>query len=173
MLKYVLLASAMTIAAPAIAQQAAPAPQSAPATAIGQPDTAQAPANTGATTADPASTAQAAPTTPTPDPATGTQATPAQTATTEPTAQGTNQPDQVAAILDSEFPSYDKDKSGSLSKAEFASWMDALKSKADPSAKPDAAWNAAAFKKADADKSADVSKTELATFLSSGAKQAG
>lgn len=178
MLKYVLLASAMTIAAPAIAQQAAPVPQSASATATGQPDTAQAPANTGATTAGSANTAQAAPTTPVPDPATGTPATPVQTATTEPAAtepaaQGTNEPDQVAAILDSEFPSYDKDKSGSLSKAEFASWMDALKSKADPSAKPDAAWNTAAFKKADADKSADVSKTELATFLSSGAKQAG
>ncbi len=55
-------------------------------------------------------------------------------------------------------------------KAEFASWMDTLKAKADPSAKPNKAWNDAAFKKADSDKSASVTKTELASFLSSGTK---
>ena len=149
MLKYVLLASAMTMAAPAIAQQVAPTAQTAPTTG--------APA---------AATAQAAPTTAAPDDATGT----AQTAQSDPAAQGGNQPDQVAAILDSEFPTYDKDSSGTLNKAEFASWMDTLKSKADPSAKPDKAWNDAAFKKADKDKSASVTKTELASFLSSGTK---
>ncbi|WP_246248473.1 EF-hand domain-containing protein [Sphingomonas hominis] len=170
MLKYVLYASAMTMAAPAIAQQTAPTPQSAPATTTAQEGTVAAPVNT----------AQAVPTTPTPDPATGTQAVPTQSAQTgstepasQPSQQGTNEPDQVAAILDSEFPTYDKDKSGSLSKAEFASWMDTLKAKADPSAKPNKAWNDGAFKKADSDKSASVTKTELASFLSSGTKQAG
>ncbi len=170
MLKYVFLASAMTMAAPAIAQQAQTTPQTAPATApepAGTADPAATTAPTGAATA-----AQT-------DPAAAISA-PAQTAETptsdpaaQPAAQGTNQPDQVAAILDSEFPTYDKDKSGSLNKAEFATWMDTLKAKADPSAKPDKAWNAAAFRKADTDKSASVSKTELATFLSSSAKQAG
>lgn len=166
MLKYVLLASAMTMAAPAVAQQSASMPQGAPATAASQPGTA----------AQPANTAQVAPATPTADPATGTPATPAQTAQTaqtEPTTQGTNEPDQVSAILDNEFPTYDKDQSGTLDKVEFASWMDALKAKANPGDKPDKAWNTAAFKKADADKSAGISKTELATFLSSGTKQAG
>jgi len=166
MLKYVLYASAMTMAAPAIAQQTAPTPQNVPATTAVQ----------AGTVADPANTAQAAPTTPTPDSATGTQAVPtqsAQTGATESASPGANEPDQVAAILDSEFPTYDKDKSGSLNKAEFASWMDTLKAKADPSAKPDKAWNDAAFKKADSDKSASVTKAELASFLSSGTKQAG
>jgi hypothetical protein len=163
MLKYVLFASAMTMAAPAIAQQAQTAPQTAPATG----------ADATGTAATPSQGAQADVTaTPQGDPATATTppAQTAQTPTSDPATQGTNQPDQVAAILDSEFPTYDKDKSGSLNKAEFASWMDTLKAKADPSAKPDKAWNTAAFKKADTDKSSSVSKTELAAFLSSSAK---
>lgn len=166
MLKYVLLASAMMMAAPAIAQQAQTAPQAAPTTGADATGTAATPAD--------ATQSGAAAATPN-DPAASTTppAQTAQTPTSESATQGTNEPDQVASILDSEFPSYDKDKSGSLNKAEFATWMDTLKAKADPSAKPDKAWNAAAFKKADTDKSASVSKAELATFLSSGAKQAG
>lgn len=162
MLKYVFLASAMTMAMPAIAQQAQTTPQTAPATVNDPAGTA-----TGVQT-DPAAAAQADPATDTTAPAQS-----AQTPTTEPAPQGTNQPDQVAAILDSEFSTYDKDKSGSLNKAEFAQWMDTLKAKADPGAKPDKAWNTAAFKKADTDKSASVSKAELAAFLSGSAKQSG
>ena len=82
--------------------------------------------------------------------------------------------DQVASIVDSEFPTYDKDGSGSLNKAEFAAWMNALKAKAAadgaPAAKPDVKWNEAAFKQADADQSKSVSKEELAGFLNSGGK---
>jgi len=93
---------------------------------------------------------------------------PAAAAQTAPAAQpaAADQSTQVAAILDSEFPTYDKDKSGSLNKSEFASWMDALKTKSDPAAKPDAKWNEAAFKQADKDASKAVSKEELAGFLS-------
>jgi hypothetical protein len=136
MLKLALMASAMTIALPAVAQQAAPQ----------TPD---------ATMASPSQPGDAG-------------ATPAQTTPTEqaaPAAAPANQDAQVAQVLDAEFPTYDKDQSGSLSKAEFAAWMDTLKAKADPSAKPDAAWNTAAFAKADGDKSKSVTKEELASFL--------
>ncbi|MGJ3627758.1 hypothetical protein AB5I41_13670 [Sphingomonas sp. MMS24-JH45] len=69
-------------------------------------------------------------------------------------------------MLETEFPGYDKDKSGALSNAEFASWMDApSKTKSDPAAKPDAKWNEAAFKQADKDASKSVTKEELASFL--------
>lgn len=139
MLKLALMASAMTIALPAVAQQAAPQTPDATMASPSQPG--------------------------------GAGATPAQTTPTEQAvpaaAAPANQDAQVAQVLDAEFPTYDKDQSGSLSKAEFAAWMDTLKSKADPSAKPDAAWNTAAFAKADGDKSKSVTKEELASFLTS------
>ena len=74
-------------------------------------------------------------------------------------------------MVNTEFPTYDKNSDGNLSKTEFASWMTALKA-ADPNAKKDAAadkkWNDAAFAQADSDKSKSVSKDELTGFLSKG-----
>ena len=205
MMKYVLLASAMTLATPVLAQEVAPAQgaehstshkekkskkakaeqrndaattmsnDSAPVEAAPPADSASVPATPAPVTPDattlPADPS-AAPAAPQPDPMTpqtaaapqaapAPAAAPAQTAAA-PADQGT----QVAAILDGEFPTYDKDSSGSLNKTEFASWMDALKAKSDPAAKPDVKWNEAAFKQADKDKSKSVSKDELASFLS-------
>ncbi|WP_336959521.1 EF-hand domain-containing protein [Sphingobium aquiterrae] len=117
----------MAIAAPAMVQDAAPAPQ----------------------TADPA-------------PA------PAQD-------QGAAPPTDVAAIVDSEFPAYDTDKSGQLEKAEFGKWMVALKDQemksTGQSLPPEqvTAWADGAFATADADKSTAVTKEELVKFLTGGA----
>ena len=155
MLKFALLATAMTVASPALAQQA--------------------------TTTEPttAPTAQAAPAAPVDQAAPADQATPmdSTTATTAPaeTAAAAAQPatgDQVTSIVDAEFASYDKDGNGDLNKTEFAAWMDALKAKAPGGAgKPgDAKWNDAAFAQADKDKSTSVSKQELTGFLGSPAK---
>lgn len=166
MLKYVLLAGAMTFAAPVLAQTA---PQTgantartgtmgtvAPATPATTTDAA--PATPQASTAAPAATEQAAPAAP--------QATAA--APTEQAATGS----QVAQVVDAEFAGYDKDGDGKLTQVEFAAWMDALKAKTDPSAKPGTAaakkWNTAAFAQADVDKSKSVTKEELTGFLSKG-----
>ena len=166
MLKYVFLAGAMTIAAPVLAQTAPQAGANsartgttgtvAPATPATTTDAA--PAAPQSTTAVPATTAQADPAAP--------QAMGA--APTEQAATGS----QVAQVVDSEFPTYDKDSDGKLSQTEFAGWMDALKAKTDPSAKPNTAaakkWNTAAFAQADTDKSKSVTKEELTGFLSKG-----
>lgn len=142
MSKYALLAGALMFAAPAFAQTTPSVAQTDPS-AAGQADPA-------ATTA-PSSATQAAPA----DPA----------ATTQPASA-----DQVAQIVDKEFPTYDKTGKGSLTKAEFAQWMVALKAQSDPTAKADAketkAWVNAAFAQADADKDRKVSKAELTGFLS-------
>jgi hypothetical protein len=156
MLKHVLLAGAMIIAAPAIAQTT---PQtganSAPTAATGP-----------VAPAAPATTANTAPTTPQAAPATP-DAT-AQAAPTEQAATGS----QVAQIVDAEFPTYDKDSDGNLNSAEFAAWMTALKMKSDPSTKADSPatkkFNTAAFAQADTDKSKSVTKAELTGFLSKG-----
>ena len=126
MLKYVLMASAVTLAVPATAQVTTPPQQDA---ATPTQDNAVPPADTSTAPADTAATA----------------ATP---------ARG----DQVAAIVDREFATYDKDGSGTLNKAEFAAWMNALKAQAPAgaAAKPDAAWNETAFAQADSDKSKSV-----------------
>jgi hypothetical protein len=170
MLKYVLLAGAMTIAAPAMAQTAAPtaanpAPDStttpvAPATPATTTDAAP------ATATVPGATAQAAPASPQ-----TTGAAPMQQAAatlTEQPATGS----QVAQVVDSEFPTYDKDSDGNLNQIEFSAWMVALKTKSDPATKADSPatkkWNTAAFVQADADKSKSVSKDELTGFLSKG-----
>ena len=150
MLKYALLAGAMTIAAPALAQSTTTSPQTAPT------------ATTGA--ADPSmSSAQTAP----------GQTPPSQSAPTQ-TAQAT-QPasgDQVAQVIDTEFPTYDKNGDGKLSTAEFGDWMVALKTKTDPATQPGAPetkkWVAAAFAQADTDKSKSLTKPELTSFLSQG-----
>jgi hypothetical protein len=81
--------------------------------------------------------------------------------------------EQVSAVVSSEFPSYDKDKSGALSKTEFGSWLVALRQASDASFKagtPEAdTWLGQAFAFADTDKNQNVSQTELIGFLSQGA----
>jgi EF hand len=169
MLKYILLGSAMIVAAPAVAQDMAAPQAGAPSASTAAPQTATPAAPTTATPpADPAATTAQTPGTP-PAATDPTAAAPAQTADAAQPAGGS----QVSSIVETEFASYDKDSSGSLSKKEFAAWMDALKAKApagtETASKPDPKWNEAAFKQADGDKSKSVSKEELASFLSGAA----
>lgn len=80
---------------------------------------------------------------------------------------------QVAQIVDAEFPSYDGDGDGNLTKAEFAKWIIAMRDAAqtqgaelpalDATAK--AKWASAAFTTADADKSSKISKVEMSSYL--------
>lgn len=146
------LALALAAAAPAIAQQADPMAQpSAPITA--QSETVQAP-----TAVEPSS--QPMTTAPT--------ATPAPEATAAVTQES-----QVTALVETEFPSYDADKTGELSRSEFSTWVLALQAKAsevDVNAKKmdDAAkakWAKDAFASADTDKSKKISKAEVVKFL--------
>ena len=104
------------------------------------------------------------------DPAANAAARAAQPAQSTPSAPA-NQASQVAAIVESEYPVYDTDKSGELDKAEFSKWLLALKQQemqASGKTLPEAeltAWVSAAFLTADADKNGTVSKPELTTYL--------
>lgn len=146
MLKSLMLASAVLIAAPALAQTA---------------DT-----NANPNAATPAQPAQ--PATPAQDGQAAQPATPAQSA--QPSAQAqpnANPSDAVAAVVAADWNTYDADKNGALSKEEFAKWMIALREKA-PQQQPVAdinAWTNAAFAQADKDKSSTVTQTELQSFL--------
>ncbi len=157
MLKYALLAGVMTIAAPALAQaQTNTAPQAT---------TAPAQVPDGSPVADP----QASPATPMDSaPVTTTDGTPTQSAATEPAAGG----DQVATVVQTEFPTYDANKDGKLEKTEFASWMVKLKQASDPKASATSAetksWVNAAFAQADKDKDKSVTQPELVGFLGQG-----
>lgn len=95
---------------------------------------------------------------------------PAQDAAPAP-APAASKADQVKAVVDAEFPVYDADKDGNLSKAEFTKWVSALRDKSGATSTADDAkatkWLADAFTAADADKSAKVSKTEMSSFLMS------
>ncbi|RMB52234.1 hypothetical protein C8J44_3263 [Sphingomonas sp. PP-CE-3A-406] len=148
MLKYAILAGAALIAAPVLAQTTATSPQSAPTGAgvASQPQT------------DAMASPQGTPTDP----------VPMQSAAREQPATGS----QVAQVVDTEFPTYDKNGDGKLSAAEFAGWMVALKTKTDPSTKPDAPetkkWVSAAFAQADTDKNKSLTKTEVTSFLTQG-----
>lgn len=145
MIRTLMFASAIALSAPAIAQETSTPPE--------------APASESTTTQPPAE-AQI------PAPAEGTPA-PAQDSATQPQPAGAS---QVAQVIEADFPSYDKDGNGELSKEEFSAWM--LKLRA-ASAQPGAAapeteltaWAGAAFAQADSDKSQSVSKGELTTFL--------
>ena len=155
MLKHVLLSGAVLIATPAFAQTTPPAPAAPTAT----PPAPAAPA------APPAATAPAAPAAPAADPA---PAAPAAAADPGPGAQ-------IADVVNKEFPSYDKNKDGKLSQAEFGAWMFALRKASDPALKDDAAnkkYVAGAFATADTDKSKSVSKDELTNYLVQGQKNA-
>lgn len=151
MLKSLMLASAMIVAAPALAQSADKAPNPNAAT----PATPAQPADpaTEATPAQPANPAMDSAATP---------ATPAQPAT-----QAANPTDAVAQVVQQEWATYDADKDGALNKDEFGKWMVALRERS-PQQQPVndlTAWTAAAFAQADKDKSSTVTQTELQTFL--------
>ena len=196
MLKHVLLASACLISTPVLAQSQ---PQTVPSAsdtnaAPAQPQTTPAPQPPTATNPAPAPTAALPATPATPATAANQPAVPATPATPAPNAQGAA-PDPaapatapaapapapagdagtaVAGVVNSEFGSYDKNKDGKLSKAEFGAWMTALRTKADPSLKDDAAnkaWITQAFGQADTDKSKTISKDELTNFLAQGQGQ--
>lgn len=162
MLKSLLLMSAVAIAAPALAQTAAPAastnaaqPAAAatPSTAAQQPTAAATPAATATPSAAPQTAAPAASTAPA-------------AATAE--QQPANSADAVAAVVSADWSKYDADKDGNLSKAEFGAWMTALREQnpaQKAAVKDPEAWTTAAFAMADKDKSGAVDKTELAGFL--------
>lgn len=149
MLRSILLAGAVMISVPALAQEA-PAQETPPASAEQPAETAQQPQE--ATPAAPAEQpAQAA-----------EQAAPAQ-------GQQPANATQIAAVVDQGFPTYDKDADGSLKAEEFSSWMVALRSASEPAFKGESAadkqWLSAALTQADKDKSGGVNKEELTTFL--------
>ena len=83
-------------------------------------------------------------------PPAGTESAPAQTAEAQP-ATGA----QIADVVGTEFPTYDKNGDGSLSATEFSAWMVALKTASDPSTKATApatkTWVATAFAQAGVD----------------------
>jgi hypothetical protein len=141
MIRIFLTSAAMLIAAPAIAQTATSADPAGSASTTASPDAAS----------------------PTPSTSGATSAKPAEA------TQAT--PGDIAKIVDSEFPTYDADKSGNLSKTEFAAWLTALKQqevKATGKAMSQtdlAAWADGAFATADKDKNAMVTKQEITTYL--------
>lgn len=173
MLKYVLLAGAMTVSMPALAQDKPADTPTAPTTQVAPAQTAPDPATTAqpqtVTPADPQATPQDS-TTAAQQVAPDQTAQPTQQATAEPAVTGAA---QIAQVVSTEFPSYDKDKSGTLNEKEFGTWMVALKEKSDPSTKPDSpatkAWVDQAFASADKDKSKSLTKAELTGFLTQGA----
>jgi hypothetical protein len=71
----------------------------------------------------------------------------------------------VADAVAADFPKYDKDASGELSKAEFIAWITEAKAKTDGKT-PDKKVLSDAFLKADADKNKTISAAELTSFLS-------
>ena len=172
MTKYLLLAGAMIISAPALAQTQATTAAPAPVTEAQPAPVNTAPAASGpaqsamATTPVPASQPQVAQTAPVADPASAAQS-PVETAAA---AAPATKEEQVAAVVNTEFGTYDKDANGKLSSAEFGAWMVALKTASDPTTKAESAatktWIGQAFASADADKNKSVSKTELTGFLS-------
>lgn len=145
MLKGALFASVMIVAVPAMAQQTDTLKQTAPTVAPGSASVPEAPDQNEDTMAD-AGRDMARAT------ADGSAASPGG--------------DHVSAIVHAEFAAYDKNGNGTLEKAEFTAWMDALKARAPEGAKPSSeTWNNAAFAQADKDQSTSVSKAELTHFL--------
>jgi hypothetical protein len=188
MLKQVLLASAVMIAAPVFAQdatQTTATPQSTQTTppvesadpAAAAPTTGATPATPDASMAQDSTTAPAAqaPTAPaTPSTATDTSTQSSTTTASADTAQPANGGGQVGSIVNAEFASYDKNADGDLDQTEFGAWMIALKKASDPATKDtDPAtktWANGAFASADTDKSKKVTKEELTKYLSQGAE---
>ena len=176
MLKQILLASAVVISAPALAQGASSSAPKATTSAPAAGDTA--PMTDETTPATPA--APATPATPAQPAAPGaSSATPAQPATpaepakpAEPKTTAQQQaatPEQIGQIVDKDFASYDKNGDGSLTTAEFGAWMVALRSATEPAftgqSPADKDWIGKALAMADKDKSGGVSNAELKRFL--------
>lgn len=143
-MKSLMLTSAMILAAPALAQTAAPTP---------------------ATPSASTNAAQPA------QPVTDAPSTAAPATVVTPSAQPapvTNPSDAVAAVVAADWEKYDADKSDNLSKAEFTAWMTALR-ESNPAQKAQVTdvgtWTKAAFAQADKDKSNSVTKPELEGFL--------
>ena len=159
MIKAILLSSAMLISSPVLAQ-------GAPNSATPSTTTGSAPAQSASPSSAPASSTpvQAAPS---PDSAAQAAAAP-----NSATAAPQTKQEQVAAVVNQEFPTYDANKDGKLDTAEFGSWMVALKTASDPATKADSpatkTWIGQAFASADTDRNKSVSMTELNTFLSKG-----
>ena len=83
-------------------------------------------------------------------------------------AQAAAAPADPKTIIASEFPAYDKDASGALSKVEFDTWLVALKEKSGDATMKTAdqtSWLKKAFATADKDKTKDVSLAELTDYL--------
>lgn len=200
MLKYALLTGALIASAPLAAQDATPQEaQAKPTTgqtvatksgevgqgvatgseqlpaADGQPT---APAQTAETAAPPASgdavSEQTATAQESAQPAAPAEAT-ASTAPASPAAQPASGTEQVASVVKAEFGTYDADKSGTLSDAEFGKWMTALRKASEPTLQETSpelkTWINTAFASADSDKSKSISEGELTSFLS-GAQRA-
>src|SRR3546814_20159127 len=87
-------------------------------------------------------------------------------------SSGAATPEQVAQIVNQEFPTYDADTSGDLSETEFATWMTKLRTAPDPTVDPQSeqatTWIGQAFAAATAAKSRAGSKTKLTAFLPRG-----
>jgi hypothetical protein len=148
--------------------------------AFAQTMTATPPAPTQDTTT--AQPAPAAPTAQTPVAGTPSATTPS-TSTTGPAsaaqdggttgsaASVTNDAGQVAALVNTQFPRYDSDQSGTLSQPEFARWIgDLKKAEAQATGKASSAaeistYAGNAFVSADKDQDKSVTKAELTTFL--------
>ncbi|MET0307138.1 MAG: hypothetical protein ABW023_00395 [Sphingomonas sp.] len=171
MLKTILLATSVLVAAPAFAQDkpATTTTQTQDQTATPN-QTASDPA--AATPADAVTTAQATPqTTPAPqtEAAQPTPSQPAEQASAQPAAQPAPSQDQVAQAVSRDFGTYDKDANGSLSQAEFGAWIGALRKAAEPGFQPSSpdgqTYIGQAFAATDTNKNKSVDKTELTTFL--------
>ena len=77
----------------------------------------------------------------------------------------------AASVIAAEFPTYNKSGSGKLSRAEFDTWMTALKDKSGGSPMKPAEmkrWLGESFAKADTDKDKAISQSELTAYLSAG-----
>lgn len=174
MLKPILLASAMMISVPALAQEVPSQTPTAPSQGTTVPTTDPAMPDTTA----PAPTDSTVPTDPTTTtaPEAGDTSDPSAAQTADP--QTTQEPqtastDQIGQIVDTEFPTYAKTSADELTKDEFGQWMVALRTASEPGVNAQSAevqtWTSQAFASADADQSGKVTKTELKTFLSQGA----
>lgn len=153
MLKSILLAGAVIISAPGLAQEMPAQETTSPEQEQTLPPESGARAETPAPAEQPAQTAQQ------PAPAQQQPAQPGQPANAT----------QIAQVVDQGFPTYDKDADGSLKPEEFSSWMVALRSASEPAftgqSAGDQEWLTRALAAADADKSGGVNKDELKTFL--------
>lgn len=157
-------ALALALAAPVAAQKTGAADPTQKASRVPHSgDHAASAAHKAATPATPATPA---------DPDTGTPATPATPAT--PSASASAAPNDPAAILRTEFPAYDKDSSGALSKEEFSTWLIALKNAAPQQTQLTQAqqseWLGTAFSDADKDRNSAITLAELTTYLTRGSK---